>query len=70
MAAATLKLQLIRIYEVLSAIGRQPKAVSCITFCVADLDPELERLLKAERAWHLSVTSDFGAILGTFRKWR
>jgi hypothetical protein len=44
-----LKLQLIRTYEVLSAIGRQPKAVSCITFCVADLDPELERLLKAER---------------------
>jgi hypothetical protein len=49
MAAAALKLQLIRIYELLSAIGRQPKAVSCITFCVADLDPELERLLKAER---------------------
>jgi hypothetical protein len=30
MAAAALKLQLIRIYEVLSAIGRQPKAVSCL----------------------------------------
>jgi hypothetical protein len=49
MAAATLESQLIRISEVLSAIGRQPKAVSCIAFCMTDLDPELERLLKAER---------------------